>query len=415
MSTAQKGIRATEKQRELLQQRGVIFQPDITVSEASKLLEQLFDDVLSLADLESFDSSSPSGKTERRFCCPLCGQDKSKDQAHRSLAVNTSTGKWLCHRCQEAGKLKEFWEGSNGGAYRPAKKQNLNFALLQEAKPKSEPTPEDIEKQKYWGGLWDAASLLKNSIAVNYVQKRGIPVDLVEAVGGRFSPRWYGRPAVLFPIRSKRGELVAVSSRFLDGKMEKDETTGELREVFPGNGLKSQTGGAKKEGVFFASSDVLKSPCIAIVEAPFDALALHLCGIASLATIGTSWPTWLPSALAFKNVLLASDNDEAGEAMAAKLGGELRACGAHTFRLLPGLKDWAAELEAKGIEALRDQLRRFASNCEVDSRICASLQEAERGRSKEALFIARLLEYDEGLELRVTIENKINRLVKAVA
>lgn len=72
---------------------------------------------LSLRQLENFDAratgNSIGGGIERRFLCPLCGEGKPKDAAHRCLAVNTQTGAWLCHRCNEKGKLAEWKENSS--------------------------------------------------------------------------------------------------------------------------------------------------------------------------------------------------------------------------------------------------------------------------------------------------------------
>jgi hypothetical protein len=66
---------------------------------------------MSLADLERFDPRAPDGgKRERRFCCPACGTEKPVDQKHRSMAVNTATGLFTCHRCQAEGKLSEWFE-----------------------------------------------------------------------------------------------------------------------------------------------------------------------------------------------------------------------------------------------------------------------------------------------------------------
>ncbi len=64
---------------------------------------------LSLADLETNDSHAPRGGRERRFLCPMCGADKPRDTAHRSLAVNIASGAWNCHRCHERGLLKDKW------------------------------------------------------------------------------------------------------------------------------------------------------------------------------------------------------------------------------------------------------------------------------------------------------------------
>ena len=66
--------------------------------------------LLTLSQLEAFDPRAP-GKagSQRRFLCPLCGEAKPRDSAHRSLSANLQNGAWTCFRCGATGKLKEFW------------------------------------------------------------------------------------------------------------------------------------------------------------------------------------------------------------------------------------------------------------------------------------------------------------------
>jgi hypothetical protein len=63
---------------------------------------------LSLSQLEEFDPHASGRGVERRFLCPLCGEGKPRDAGHRSLGVNTQSGLWLCHRCEEKGLLDEW-------------------------------------------------------------------------------------------------------------------------------------------------------------------------------------------------------------------------------------------------------------------------------------------------------------------
>ena len=76
-----------------------------------------------------------------------------------------------------------------------------------------------------------------------------------------------------------------------------------------------------------------------------------------VATCGTSWPSWLPRACAFRRVLLAHDADAAGDAAASKLAEVLSPLGARCERLRPvGAKDWNASLAEHGAERLCDAL-----------------------------------------------------------
>jgi hypothetical protein len=59
---------------------------------------------LSLSQLQEFDPKNRNN----RFCCPLCGSDKSTESKHRSIWVDKNTGGWLCHRCQSKGLLVEW-------------------------------------------------------------------------------------------------------------------------------------------------------------------------------------------------------------------------------------------------------------------------------------------------------------------
>ena len=405
---------ATHKQLEWLDQNGVAYSLEITFNEASDLIEKtILDSLLSLADLERFDSRAPSGnKTERRFCCPLCGVDKLIDREHRSIAVNTQDGRWLCHRCKEGGILREHYNPSEkplklSNAARSRAEAMRRFALPERKSPapKLEPTPEEIEKATRWREAWEASTDLAGTRGAVYIEGRSIPLELAIDAGVRYSPEWYGRPAVLFPVRDRAGELVAVSGRFINGREDP----------------KTMTGGHKSGGVFCAMPGTLEARCLAICEGQFDALALSACGIPAIALIGTSWPDWLPRALAFRSVLIATDADKAGDDAAAKLGPALSSRGAHTLRLKPkGAKDWGEELESGKLEFLSMWLRGFSSilqpmiaddylSADVepltadDLRICAARDLAEAGRIDAAMFITRLLD-DQALRTTVSLQ-----------
>jgi 5S rRNA maturation endonuclease (ribonuclease M5) len=142
----------------------------------------------------------------------------------------------------------------------------------------------------------------------------------------------------------------------------------------------------------FATPGALSADVIAVVEGPMDALALWLCGVASVALIGTSWPDWLPQALAFKKILIATDADDAGDTAASKLRLELEARGTKTFRLRPRIgKDWSESLQLLGVETLRAHLAPFAETADDEMRVNAAWEFDKNGRQGLSRFVASLI------------------------
>ncbi|SRR5579883_1094199 len=289
---------------------------------------------LSLADLEAFDPQAPPRDGERRFCCPLpaCA-DKPVDAAHRSLSVNVGTGLWRCYRCQARGRLRECW--SARPTSRRARSQAAvarAFRLTPEPLP---PAPEAVP----WRDQWAAAGPLADTPGAAYLAGRGIPLALADAAGVRWAARFFGRPAVVFPLTDVAGQLVAVTGRHTDGR----------------DDPKAHTAGPKSLGLF-ATAGALAADPLVITEAPLDALALAACGVPAVALCGTTGPRWLLQRAALRPVLLALDNDAAGDAGATSLGVTLVSLGAHCERLRPGRKDWADDLAAAGRDVLAAQL-----------------------------------------------------------
>ncbi len=289
---------------------------------------------LTLAELESCDPHASSHGRERRFLCPLSAcADKPRDTSHRSLALDTDSGAWFCHRCQAAGVLKERWVD------RPRAQQAQ--AALRRAYSVSTPPPVLLEtEQQEWRAVFERAATVVGTPGGQYLVGRGIPEVLAAAAGVRYTSDWFGSPAVLFGVHDRAGQLVAVAGRYLSPTAEP----------------KARTAGRISLGVW-AGPGALDAPYLVVCEAPIDALSLTACGVPAVALCGVHAPAWLPTHAAFRRVALALDADKAGDDATGKLAPQFSALSAQVERWRPAVgKDWNEVLQAWGPSALRHAL-----------------------------------------------------------
>ena len=279
--------------------------------------------VLSLAELNAYDPHEG-----HRRLCPLCGDAKPRDAAHRSLSFDARSGLWKCHRCGEGGRLKEFWSEKSASApnARSVTRARLReaFALpaaaprptadssLEAASPASEPLSDGLTWQEHW----EQTTALAGSEGERYLMRRGIVPQVSLAAGVRFAARWFGPPAVVFPVRDLENTLVAAQGRAVRGQAKL--TVGLKRNgVFFAPALKSTTLATDEASpAVFGPLDAAL-PAVIVVEAPIDALSLATCGFPSLALCGSSGPSWLHVACGLRRVLLATDADAPGDKTAA--------------------------------------------------------------------------------------------------
>lgn len=347
---------------------------------------------LSLSELESFDSRSSARGRERRFLCPVCGQNKPRDAAHRSLAVNTETGGFLCHRCQAKGRLKEFWEA------RPImqKKQRTRLKLMSHfaldesdfASKKDEKAESKIENLSEKMAKYRAEFI--HSPAEIYLDGRGISTEITLKAGCGYAENWehWEKQAekwilkgtdrrVVFPIFDEKGSLIAIHGRAIDE-----------------NYLNSSkiTRGDKSGGLFLSDARALGNKVLAICEGACDALAFSMCGIPAAAMTGTTPPAWFYKKMAFRRVLIATDADEAGDKAAYKLKTELVSRGAKVLRLRPrNAKDWGEVLENIGLAKMRDFLSAFRENLTDEARLTETVKLFSINRLEAAEFAAELI------------------------
>ncbi len=350
--------------------------------------------ILTLSELEIFDSKSPRSGSQRRFLCPECGVNKPKDSAHRSLAVNTSNGAYICHRCQIKGKLKEFWEE------RPkfTKKQRTGIKLMSHfaidnVPPVVENKAENISDTKT-ETLSEKMQIYQqgflHSPAEMYLDSRSICTNTAHTAQSGYAARWEHWEKILgnwnlkgtdrrvvFPVVDEESNLVAVHARAVDKNFINSSKI---------------TRGDKSKGVFLTNENVFASNIIAISEAPIDALALRMCGIPGIALIGTSSPDWIFEKLSFKSIIIATDADQAGDKIAHQLKDRLTNQCAKVMRLRPRqLKDWAEVLEKIGFNKLNEHLKPFAEASTDEERFLSSMELIESNRIESANFAGNLL------------------------
>lgn len=323
--------------------------------------------ILTLAEIEAFD---PGNASSRRLC-PLCGSEKPRDAAHRSLSLELSSGKWKCFRCGGGGVLREFWhEKPDSGpslfgkssfsgrkrrlsavfnVERPAEAALPFDALQSPQNAQSNAVAESAAPQKpEWREKWEHAIALPATRGEAYLAKRGVPLETALLAQARFHPKWSGHAAVVFPLKNRAGKIIAAQARAIEGAAK-------------------LTAGPKKDGAFFAPVQMSSgrifapldesTPVIAVTEAPIDALSLASAGFPAIALCGTSGPNWLHIACGLRRVALALDADEAGEKASAELERILKPFGARCERLRPkGAKDWNEMILQLGPTVLGDWL-----------------------------------------------------------
>ena len=307
---------------------------------------------LALTDLEAFDPGARHGG-EWRFCCPLSScQGKTVSKTHRSISVNMQTGAWHCHRCGEGGVLRE-WQTRPAPAEFLSPRQRSRASARQAFQVNSpglvpQPIPNTIPPPlsrqtttQNWRNLLVGLQPIGGTQAETYLLGRGITPEIAHRAGARYADDWYGRPAVVFPIRDQADTLVAAQGRYLDSCANP----------------KARTAGPCRAGVFVTKTALLRGDTVVITEAPIDALSIACSGYAAVALIGTHFPAWLPAACAFKRVFIATDNDDAGHLAAEKLAAALLPYGCKLQRLQPVHgKDWNELLQARGVDAFSKAL-----------------------------------------------------------
>lgn len=323
---------------------------------------------LSRAQLEAFDSQPEGSGQEKRFRCPFCRASE------RAFHIHLGTGTFNCKRssCKAQGLLTDFWRNPPGAARDDAprfSRQEVQRAQIARAFGLSDESPPNATTEGTpgnWRGLWEnAVSIAEVERGTRYlIDERALTLDVASAAGVRFCENWAPSPdakiyhagaAVLFPTTGEHGDVVAVSGRYVQPQIGRDQKP-----------IKTRTGGDAKQGVFMAPARIAgqwwnpfdqRLDAVIIVEGQADALSLALCGFPALASNGKNLSPWLHRRAGLRPVLLASDADNGGDEAAASWAVYLSNYGSKCQRFRPeGAKDWNEFLTLFGRDALADFL-----------------------------------------------------------
>lgn len=317
---------------------------------------------LTLTELEQYDSEPVTCGEEVRFLCPVCGDNKPADNQHRCLSVNTKSGLWKCHRCDNSGILAESAQTNSRCKNRHGK------ASLRHRLDECELDPQKISRLLI---EMRGAKPLADSPGEAYLDSRGVSVEVAQQSGVLYSRTWNGppvaptsgamvyppEPCVVFPLRDRQGSVVAATGRSL---------VGDCKRAY----------GCLKQGVF-ATVGALDAATIFIVEGPMDALTLATCGFPAVALCGTSYPEWMRSAVAFRTAVIGTDADVAGDRAAESLTKGLSGYAKSCVRLRPPSphKDWNEMILNVGKADLSLHLCKALQSVGV---LCATVQPDEQ-------------------------------------
>jgi len=288
---------------------------------ADVLTVALVEDVLRLAHIE------PPAREKKHIRCPLPDHNDSEP----SFSIQKSGQGWKCFGCGKSGGVIPLTIAlglaeSKGqavdllaGRYRIAKSSKTAFVPRQAVKampqfeirpPVSRPTVSAKDQADFDKAIKGRRMLIGLPNVEGYLKSRGIDPGFASSCKVGAHPEWLGGgSAVLFPGYDESGTLVCAQGRFLA----------------PRDDIKTRSKGLIKLGVFatpgaFVRGYKADAGPVAVVEAPIDALSLAQAGLPSIALFGAgNRQAWLRKALAFRRVVLALDDDKAGDGAAKEL------------------------------------------------------------------------------------------------
>ena len=319
---------------------------------------------LSKADLESYDQLPMKCRDELRYLCPLCGDDKPRDKAHKSLSTNPDDGKYFCQRCKASGMLKEYYLKEKGVS--PSQSRPKQPDWIPKPPVKQEKTLDETKVQEALS-YWKKTLSISGTAGESYLSGRGLDSGLCESCQVRYLDDFSGinsdgkeyhlGQGVVFPIIGlieSLPKVVGISFR--------SSKAGNSRTCVRGE---------KSSGCFPLPGTFSEDwPYLIVTEAPIDTLSIAMAGIPSgVATCGTikKLPEWVFNRLKIpykgksRTLIVATDNDEAGETMHANLKEQFSRAPVRVERVKPpdNEHDWNDALLNRGIERIAASFEGF--------------------------------------------------------
>lgn len=297
------------------------------------------------------------------------------DEKSPSFTVAAGKGFFHCFGCGAHGDAIDFLQRTSGSTFQEAVNQlasehGLQVGNIQSKQPlratvRFQPAPKPKTAQGLDASILDKLAQwqadLPGSPAHDYLESRRIPLEVAQAVGAGYLPRgdYMGLnqdgkptgwgPRVIFPHTLPGGQLVNLYGRSIDANADKGQ---KHRHLPQGKGLLN------------AEALNLDGP-LWLVEGAFDAMALMAAGIQKVVAVfgldGFDW-RWIGR----PELIIAIDNDEAGQAAAKKLlvDAAYRGIKASSFEAFGGYKDaadaWAAgalEVGLQGQDAVQQDVK----------------------------------------------------------
>lgn len=234
-----------------------------------------------------------------------------------SFCFNVKKGVYICYACHEVGGIEKLMLHMQITKVPDVSLGDVVDALERHGQEK----PERIYPERWLDQYaidWDS-----DDDVVEHLRERHLKATTVVRFGLGCTSR---QTAITIPIRNRDGALLGVYRRFLDGRRDKYK--------YPSTFKKSQH--------LYGYSECHRKRLLFITEGAFDALAFWNVGYESVAVYGSHMSAVqakLVKSLSPRLLIVASDNDKAGDDLAKQITTDLAGLNMERMRYRAGETD----------------------------------------------------------------------------